>query len=95
MSTGQIVAVGATVVVVGGAVLYFVNKQQAASAAAAQAAAAQSAAARAAASAKNDFDIGRTLTDLGGHLIDKALGYAVGGPAGALAADAASSAVMV
>jgi hypothetical protein len=94
VTTGEIVGIGAAVVVLGGGVLFIMHRQNAA--ALQTAAAVNAAAARAAKNAKgSDFDLGRALVDMGGSLLDKALPYIFGGPAGAAAASASSSAWQV
>lgn len=94
MSTGEIVAVGTGALLLGGAVLFVMHRQN--EAALQAAAASQAAAARAAAGAKNsDFDIGAALVNLGGAALDKALGYVLGGPAGANAQVAKAAALQV
>lgn len=94
MTTGEIVAVGGAVVVLGGGLLFVLHRQN--QAALAASAAAEAAASRAAKSAKsNDYDLGKSLVDLGGKLLDKALAYTIGGPAGVAADEARSDALLV
>lgn len=94
MSTGEIVAVGGAVVVLGGGILFILHRQN--EAALQAAASAEAAAARAAKGAKaNDFDLGKSLVDLGGKILDKALGYTLGGAAGVAADQARQDALLV
>jgi hypothetical protein len=93
VTTGEIVAVGAAVTILGGGVLFVLHRQNAAALQAQ--AAAQAAAARAATSAKTDFDLGGLLVKLGGSVVDKAIPYIFGGPAGVAAAEAANTALRV
>lgn len=93
MTTGEIVAVGAAFTVLGGGVLFILHRQNAAALQAQ--AAAQAAAARAATSAKSDFDLGALLVNLGGSIVDKAVPYILGGPAGVAAAEAANKAQFI
>jgi hypothetical protein len=93
VTTGEGIAVATGVVAVGAIVFLVVHNQNAAALAASQATAA--AAARAAASAKSDFDLGASLTNVGGRLIDKAVDFALGGSKGANASDAAALSAFV
>lgn len=93
MSTSAIVGVGAAVVILGGGVLFVLHRQNAA---ALQAQAArEAAAARAVNEAKTDNDLGRLLVNLGGSIVDKAIPYIFGGPAGVAASEAANKALFV